>query len=95
LVLHDFLEELSDGILSSYLCIGTGIVTLNLQLDPLFLEVGQQMVLINLLLFLVKRVDDYFDEQVRNEEGAEDHIQDEDLLVHDVYVLLRLHAYAH
>jgi hypothetical protein len=44
------------------------LVALELHLDPFFLEVGQQIIPINLALLLLKGVDDDVDEEVCNEQ---------------------------
>lgn len=59
-------------------CLRFHRITLYLKLNPLFLEVGEGIIPIELPLLRVEGVDDHLNEQVCDEKWTEDHVDDED-----------------
>lgn len=83
---------------NSHICIDFGlwlcVIAFELELDVLFLEVGQPIISVYSPFFSVEGVDDDLNEQVGDEKGPEDHVDDEDILVDWILSSLGLKANA-
>ena len=85
LVLDNLDAELADGAVCTNLRIRLQFVAFQLNLDPLFLKMRQFEITVDFFLLLVEGIYHYLDEQIGNEKGAENHVNDENVLVHQIF----------